>query len=85
MKSEANDRAARRIAWLRENRRVFYRHCGDVVQCHPLVLDLVCMRPGDRIATVEDAERVEASHRANSIMRRLIDRAQCSAKEASQC
>lgn len=83
MTADANGRAARRIAWMRENRMVFYRHCGDMVPCHPLVLELVGLKPGARIATAQESGRVEDSHSANSIMRRLIDRVQCSAKAAT--
>lgn len=73
------DRYKRRVMWRRANAPVQYQECGETFECHPLVLELIGKKPGDRIATIAECEAFSASATAHSAMRECIYRAQMAA------
>jgi hypothetical protein len=73
------DRYKRRVLWRKANAPVIYRQCGETFTCHPLVLEMIGRKPGDRMATIEECQALSASEAAHGLMRYCIYRAQMAA------
>jgi hypothetical protein len=67
-------RARLRLAYRRANSLVSYAYLGGQFDCHPLVLELIGKRPGDRIASFDEFDALCASEQAHALMSDCIYR-----------